>query len=411
MRALEKLLEKAGRHFEPGRRLARFHALYEATDTFIMTPPSVTRGASHVRDAIDLKRMMTIVVIAMLPCVFMAMYNTGLQANLALDPAKLATLTGWRHDVMRAAGFGYSASSLLQCLFHGSLYFLPLYAVTMAVGGFWEVLFAIVRRHEINEGFLVTGLIFPLTLPATAPLWQAALGISFGVVIAKEVFGGTGMNFLNPALAGRAFMFFAYPAEISGDTVWVAVNGANAVDGFSGATLLAKMRSFTETFGDAAQGLSWMNAFIGLEPGSLGETSALACLIGAAILIVTGVGSWRIMAGVAVGTIAMSLVFNAVGSKTNAWFAMPFWWHMVLGGWAFGTAFMATDPVTAPFTNKGRLVYGFGIGALIVLIRVLNPAYPESVFLVILFMNVMAPLIDYVLVRANIERRKRRVQA
>ena len=411
MRALERLLEKAGRHFEPGRRLARFHALYEATDTFIMTPPSVTRGASHVRDAIDLKRMMTIVVIAMLPCVFMAMYNTGLQANLALDPAKLAGLTGWRHDVMRAAGFGYSASSLLQCLFHGSLYFLPLYAVTMAVGGFWEVLFAIVRRHEINEGFLVTGLIFPLTLPATAPLWQAALGISFGVVIAKEVFGGTGMNFLNPALAGRAFMFFAYPAEISGDTVWVAVNGANAVDGFSGATLLAKMRSFTEPFGDAAQGLSWMNAFIGLEPGSLGETSALACLIGAAILIVTGVGSWRIMAGVVIGTIAMALVFNAVGSKTNTWFAMPFWWHMVLGGWAFGTAFMATDPVTAPFTNKGRLVYGFGIGALIVLIRVLNPAYPESVFLVILFMNVMAPLIDYVLVRANIERRKRRVQA
>ncbi|MGE0358890.1 MAG: NADH:ubiquinone reductase (Na(+)-transporting) subunit B [Burkholderiales bacterium] len=411
MRALEALLEKAGRHFRPGGRLERFHAVYEATDTFVMTPPSVTRGASHVRDALDLKRMMSIVVIAMLPCVFMAMYNTGLQANLALDPAKLASLEGWRHDVMRALGYGYSASSLAQCLFHGSLYFLPLYAVTMAVGGFWEVLFAIVRRHEINEGFLVTGLIFPLTLPATAPLWQAALGITFGVVIAKEIFGGTGMNFLNPALAGRAFMFFAYPAEISGDTVWVAMYGVDAVDGWSGATLLAKMRTFTEPFGDAAMGLSWMNAFLGFEPGSLGETSALACLIGAAILIVTGVGSWRIMAGVAIGTVAMALVFNGVGSKTNPWFAMPFWWHMVLGGWAFGTAFMATDPVTAPFSNRGRWIYGLGIGALIVLIRVLNPAYPESVFLVILFMNTMAPLIDYLTVRGNVQRRRRRAQA
>ncbi len=410
MAALERLLEKAGRYFEPGKPLARFHALYEATDTFVMTPPSVTRGASHVRDALDLKRMMSIVVIAMLPCVFMAMYNTGLQANLALDPAKLANLAGWRHDIMRALGFGYSAASLGQCLFHGSLYFLPLYAVTMAVGGFWEVIFAVVRRHEINEGFLVTGLIFPLTLPATAPLWQAALGITFGVVVAKEIFGGTGMNFLNPALAGRAFMFFAYPAEMSGDSVWVAMQGVHAVDGWSGATVLSTIRGLEGPV-SAAQGLSWTNAFLGFEPGSLAETSALACLIGAAILIVTGVGSWRIMAGVTVGTVAMALLFNAVGSKTNTFFALPFWWHMVLGGWAFGTAFMATDPVTAPYTNRGRWIYGFWIGALIVLIRVLNPAYPESVMLVILFMNTMAPLIDFFSVRANVQRRKRRAQA
>lgn len=411
MSALERFLEKAGRHFEPGKPLARFHALYEAADSFAMTPPSVTRGASHVRDALDLKRMMSIVVIAMLPCVFMAMYNTGLQANLAVDPSKIANLAGWRHDIMRALGYGYSAASLGQCLFHGSLYFLPLYAVTMAVGGLWEVLFAVVRRHEINEGFLVTGLIFPLTLPATAPLWQAALGITFGVVVAKEIFGGTGMNFLNPALAGRAFMFFAYPAEISGDTVWVTMYNVDAVDGWSGATLLAKMRTFTEPFDSASQGLSWANAFLGFEPGSLGETSALACLIGAAILIVTGVGSWRIMAGVAIGTTAMAFVFNAVGSTSNPWYAMPFWWHMVLGGWAFGTAFMATDPVTAPYTNRGRWIYGFWIGALIVLIRVMNPAYPESVFLVILFMNTMAPLIDFFSVRANVQRRRRRAQA
>ncbi|MBK6982136.1 MAG: NADH:ubiquinone reductase (Na(+)-transporting) subunit B [Betaproteobacteria bacterium] len=410
MAALERLLEKAGRYFEPGKPLARFHALYEATDTFVMTPPSVTRGASHVRDALDLKRMMSIVVIAMLPCVFMAMYNTGLQANLALDPAKLANLAGWRHDIMRALGFGYSAASLGQCLFHGSLYFLPLYAVTMAVGGFWEVIFAVVRRHEINEGFLVTGLIFPLTLPATAPLWQAALGITFGVVVAKEIFGGTGMNFLNPALAGRAFMFFAYPAEMSGDSVWVAMQGVHAVDGWSGATVLSTIRGLEGPV-SAAQGLSWTNAFLGFEPGSLAETSALACLIGAAILIVTGVGSWRIMAGVTVGTVAMALLFNAVGSKSNTFFALPFWWHMVLGGWAFGTAFMATDPVTSPYTNRGRWIYGFWIGALIVLIRVLNPAYPESVMLVILFMNTMAPLIDFFSVRANVQRRKRRAQA
>lgn len=408
---LAGLLEKAGRHFAPGGRLERFHAVYEATDTFVMTPPSVTRGASHVRDALDLKRMMSIVVIAMLPCVAMAMYNTGLQANLALDAAKVAALEGWRHDLMRALGYGYSASSLAQCLFHGSLYFLPLYAVTMAVGGFWEVLFAVVRRHEINEGFLVTGLIFPLTLPATAPLWQAALGISFGVVVAKEIFGGTGMNFLNPALAGRAFMFFAYPAEISGDSVWVAMQGAHAVDGWSGATLLSTMRTLEAPFGAAAQGLSWTNAFLGFEPGSLGETSALACLVGAAILVATGVGSWRIMAGVTIGTVAMALLLNAIGSKTNAFFAIPFWWHMVLGGWAFGTAFMATDPVTAPYTNRGRWIYGLWIGALIVLIRVMNPAYPESVMLVILFMNTMAPLIDFFSVRANVQRRRRRVQA
>ena len=388
MSALEKLLEKAGRPFGPDGPLHRFHALFEAADTFALTPPTVTKGSTHVRDALDLKRMMMLVVIALLPCIFMAMYNTGLQANLGIDPAKAASLEGWRHDVMRLLGVGYSPESFLGNVFHGSLYFLPLYVVTMAVGGSWEVLFAIVRRHEVNEGFFVTGMLFPLICPPTLPLWEAALGISFGVVVAKEVFGGTGMNFVNPALAARAFVFFAYPGDISGDQVWAAVAPAAAIDGYSGATLLGQMRQMTTPFDE--QGYSWWNAFVGLEKGSLGETSALACLACVA------------------GTAAMASLLNAIGSQTNPWFAVPFWWHMVLGGWAFGVAFMATDPVTSPFAETGKLIYGFLIGAFVVLIRVVNPAYPEAMMLVILFMNVMAPLIDYFFVNANIKRRLRR---
>ena len=406
---LRAWLDRQAVHFEKGGRLERLHALYEAADTFLYTPPSVTSGGAHVRDAIDLKRMMMIVVLAAAPCVLMAMYNTGLQANLALDPARADALEGWRHAVIHSLGVGYSPADWIANFVHGALYFLPLYVVTMAVGGAWEVLFSVIRRHPINEGFLVTGLLFPLILPPTTPLWQAALGISFGVVLAKEVFGGTGMNFVNPALAARAFVFFAYPAEMSGDKVWTAVPQGAAVDGFSGATLLAQMRVMTEPF--ATQGLSWWNAFVGLEPGSMGETSAAACLIGAAILIGTGVGSWRTMAGVTLGTVAMALLLNAIGSAGNPWLGVPFWWHMVLGGWAFGTVFMATDPVTSPFSESGKWVYGFLIGALVVLIRVFNPAYPESMMLVILFMNVMAPVIDYGFVKANIKRRKRRAAA
>ena len=406
MSALEKLLAMAGRHFEPGRPLHRLHALFEAADTFALTPSSVTRGSTHVRDALDLKRMMMIVVIAMLPCVFMAMYNTGLQANLALDPAKVALLTGWRHDVLSLLGVGYSPASLAANVLHGAMYFLPLYAVTMVVGLGIEVAFAVIRKMEVNEGFFVTGALFPLICPPDTPLWQAALAVAFAVVLGKEVFGGTGMNFMNPALVARAFLFFAYPAGMSGDKVWTAIPSAAAVDGFSGATVLSQMRQMTGSFEQL--NLSWWNAFIGLEPGSMGETSALACLIGAFILIVTGVGSWRLMLSVTLGTVAMATVFNLIGSATNPWFAVPFWWHMVLGGWAFGVAFMATDPVTSPFAETGKLIYGFLIGAFVVLIRVVNPAYPEAMMLVILFMNVMAPLIDYGFVKANINRRTRR---
>lgn len=403
MPSLRTLLDRQARHFEKGGRLEKFYPLWEAIDTFFYTPASVTRTGAHVRDALDLKRMMILVVVAAIPCALMAMYNTGLQANLALDPAKTGALDGWRHALIRLLGVGYSPASVLANFVHGALYFLPLYIVTMAVGLAWEVTFSIVRRIEVNEGFFVTGILYVLILPPTTPLWQAALGISFGVVLAKEVFGGTGMNFVNPALAARAFLFFAYPAEISGDKVWTAVPEGAAVDGFSGATLLAQLRVLTGPFEDA--GFSWWNAFVGLEPGSMGETSALACLAGAVLLLVTKIASWRTMAGVALGTIAMALVFNAIGSATNPWFGVPFWWHMVLGGWAFGTVFMATDPVTSPFSESGKWVYGFLIGALVVLIRIVNPAYPEAMMLVILFMNVMAPVIDYGFVRANVRRR------
>jgi len=409
MRWVRAQLDQIAPHFEHGGKLAKWHPLWEAVDTFFYSPASVTKTAAHVRDAIDLKRIMMTVVIAVLPCVLMAMFNTGLQANLAIDPAKAASLEGWRHDVIRWLGSGYSPRSAVANFVHGALYFLPLYIVTMVVGLTWEVMFAIVRKVEVNEGFFVTGILFPLILPPTTPLWQAAIGISFGVVIAKEVFGGTGMNFINPALAARAFLFFAYPAEISGDKVWTAVPAGAAVDGFSGATVLGQLRVMTQPFETA--GFSWFRAFFGFEPGSMGETSALACLIGAVIIAVTKVGSWRIMVGVALGTIAMTLVFNAIGSHTNPWYAVPFWWHMVLGGWAFGMAFMATDPVTAPFANQGRWVYGFMIGALIVLVRVVNPAYPESTMLVILFMNVMAPVIDWGFIKANVNRRRRRAAA
>jgi Na+-transporting NADH:ubiquinone oxidoreductase subunit B len=409
MRWLREQLDRVAPTFEKGGKLHRWHPLWEAMDTFFYSPPSVTTTGSHVRDAIDLKRMMMTVVIATLPCVFMAMLNTGLQANLGIDPAKVAELDGWRYDVIRALGVGFSPTSPVANLVHGALYFLPLYIITMVVGLTWEVMFAIVRKVEVNEGFFVTGILFPLILPPTTPLWQAALGISFGVVIAKEVFGGTGMNFINPALAARAFLFFAYPGEISGDKVWSAVPQGAAVDGYSGATLLGQMRVMTEPFEQA--GFSWWNAFIGLEPGSMGETSALACLIGAIIIAVTRVGSWRTMLAMTLGTIAMALLFNAIGSTTNPWFGVPFWWHMVLGGWAFGMAFMATDPVTSPFSERGKWIYGFMIGAMIVLVRIVNPAYPESTMLVILFMNVMAPVIDYAFVKANIDRRKRRAEA
>ena len=402
MQFLRNLLDKAEKPFHKGGKLEKFYPLYEATDTFLYSPPDVTKASSHVRDAIDLKRMMITVVIALIPCVLFAMYNTGLQANAAIAQGALA-LANWQTSLYQALGFGFDPNSILACMIHGAIYFLPVYAVTMLVGGHAEVIFAIARKHEINEGFLVTGLLFPLTLPPTIPLWQVALGILFGVIIGKEVFGGTGMNVLNPALVARAFLFFAYPGQISGDQPWIAANMAPLIaDGISGATALAQAAVDTPAMMST---WSWWDAFIGTIPGSMGETSTLCCLIGAAILIITRVGSWRTMLGTTLGTLAMAALLNAVGSETNSMFGLPPIWHFVLGGWAFGMVFMATDPVSSAFTAWGKLLYGFGIGVLVVLVRVINPAYPEGMMLAILFMNMFAPLIDYFIVNANIKRR------
>jgi Na+-transporting NADH:ubiquinone oxidoreductase subunit B len=367
-------------------------------DTFIYTPASVTRGTTHVRDGNDLKRTMTFVVIATFFCILMAMYNSGYQANLAMQTMGLEKADSWRSIPMML--FGYNPHNPLSCMAHGALFFLPIYIVTLAIGGIWEVLFATVRGHEVNEGFLVSSMLYTLILPPDIPLWQVALGISFGIVIGKEVFGGTGKNFLNPALTGRAFLFFAYPAYMSGDSVWVGV------DGFTAATNL----SLASVGGVAAitEHTSWLQAFLGFIPGSLGETSTLACLLGAAFLLYTRVASYRVMVGVFIGMVGMSSLLNYIGSDTNPMFAMPWYWHMVLGGFAFGTVYMATDPVTAANTDTGRWIYGGLIGVMIVIIRVINPAFPEGVMLAILFSNMFAPIIDYGVIQANIRRRMKR---
>jgi Na+-transporting NADH:ubiquinone oxidoreductase subunit B len=389
--------------FKKGGRYQHFEAVYEMLDTLFYSPADVTRTSPHARDGIDLKRLMWTVVMAVLPCALFGIWNTGYQANLIIAQTGIEAVSGWRGGLLLSLGVGFNADDFWACFTHGLVYFLPIYIVTMAVGGFWEVLFAAVRNHEVNEGFFVTSILFVLILPASIPLWQVALGITFGVVIGKEIFGGTGKNFLNPALAGRAFLFFAYPGDISGDAVWVVV------DGFTAATPLALAAAGGVASIDAT-GVTLMQAFIGDIPGSLGSTSALACLIGAAYLIYTSIASWRIMMGVFLGMVATTLLLNATGSDTNPMFAMTWPWHFVLGGFAFGMVFMATDPVTAAMTDTGRWIYGALIGLMTVLIRVVNPGFPEGIMLAILFANLFAPLIDHFVVRANIRRRQKRLQ-
>ncbi len=397
MKFLRQFLDNQSKHFKEDGKLARLHPLYEAIDNFIYSPGTVTKGAPHVRDVLDFKRMMIWVVIALVPAVIMALYNTGLQANLALAQTGGAEVSGWRGSVITFLGTGLNPNDILSNIIHGALYFFPIYLITLAAGGFWEVLFGTIRKHPISEGFLVTSLLFPMILPPNLPWWQVVLGISFGVVIGKEIFGGVGMNILNPALTGRAFLYFAYPAEISGDAVWVAV------DGVSRATPLAELADPVLELS-----VSFKDALIGIIPGSMGETSVIACLIGAAILIITGIGSWRTMFGSVVGMVSVALLFNFIGSDTNSMFQVNPLWHFVLGGFAFGTVFMATDPVSSAHTQTGQYFYGLLIGILTVLVRVVNMGFPEGIMLAILFANVFAPVIDKIFVNKNIKRRQLR---
>ena len=401
MRKLRRILDTIHPYFAKGGPYHRFYAVYEAIDTFFYTPGEVTRSAPHVRDGIDLKRVMTFVLVAALPAILVGLWNTGFQANAAMAALDVQAAPGWRGVVLGWLGVDYDPGSVWDNFLHGCAYFIPIYTVTFAVGIFWEILFAAVRNHEVNEGFFVTSLLYALILPPTIPLWQVGLGITFGVVIAKEVFGGTGKNFLNPALAGRAFLFFAYPGQMSGDAVWTAV------DGFSGATALSLGASGGVPAIIGAD-ITWMDAFLGTIQGSIGATSALACLLGAVFLIYTKVASWRIISGVFLGMLVTAQLFNVIGSDTNPLYAMPWYWHLVLGGFAFGMVFMATDPVTACMTDAGRWIFGMLIGFMTVLIRVANPAFPEGIMLAILFANLFAPLIDYGVVRVNVRRRIKR---
>lgn len=386
MKPIRKLLDKIKPHFEQGGKLEKFYPAFNAFETFLFVPGETTPPAgAHIRDAIDLKRTMIIVLLSLGPCMLFGMWNTGYQHHLAL---------------------GITGVSIPENFVFGFLKVLPIIVVTYASGLAIEFLFAIIRKHQVNEGFLVTGSLIPLVMPVDIPLWMVAVATVFAVVIGKEVFGGTGMNILNPALTARAFLFFAYPTKMSGDEVWINTGireGQKLVDGFSGATPL----------GNAAAGFSekipgFMDSFIGTIPGSIGETSTLACLIGAAILLYTGIGSWRIMISVFAGGLLMSFIFNLFGSNTLM--QIDPLHQLVLGGFAFGAVFMATDPVTATQTNTGKYIYGFLIGLLAILIRIFNPAYPEGMMMAILFMNVMAPLIDHYVVEANIKRRMRRVK-
>ncbi len=399
---LRTLLDEKAPLFEKGGKYEKWYPLYEALDTFIYMPSNKTTGCSHVRDGIDLKRIMISVWVAVLPAMFYGMWNLGFQANTVIAEVGIENINMDWHEFWISLLAGHNPASIWDNFWYGACYFIPIYMVTFIVGAFWEVLFATVRRHEINEGFFVSSILFALCCPPDLPLIYVALGISFGIVIGKEIFGGTGKNFLNPALTGRAFLYFAYPASMSGDAVWTAV------DGYTGATAL----SFAAQGGVSAvqEHFSWMELFVGTVPGSIGETSTLAITFGGVALLVMRIASWRVVAGCLVGLISFSMLLNVIGSNDNPMFSMPWYWHLISGGFAFGMFFMATDPVSSSMTDTGRFVFGVVVGVMTVLIRVINPAYPEGVMLAILFANACAPTIDYFVEQANIKRRLSRVR-
>ncbi len=381
MKPLRNLLDRIKPSFEKGGRFAMFHSTFDAFETFLFVPNKVTQKGSHIRDAMDMKRTMSMVIIAMMPALLFGMWNVGYQNALA---------TGASTEFWEVFTFG-----LIKVL--------PIIVVSYGVGLGIEFAFAQIRKHEVNEGYLVTGMLIPLIVPVDIPLWMVALAVAFTVVIGKEVFGGTGMNIFNPALLARAFLFFAYPSHMSGDYVWVAglSKGEGIIDGFSGATPLANAAAHQIDKLPSA-----MDMFLGFIPGSIGETSTLAIALGAFILILTGIGSWKIIVSTVAGGLTMGYIFNAFG--VNPFMQIPAWHHIIMGGFAFGAVFMATDPVTASQTEKGKWIYGFLIGLFAVLVRVVNPAYPEGMMLAILLMNAFAPLIDHYVIEASISKRKKR---
>jgi len=382
MNPVKKILDLGEKHFTGSGKLKRLAPLFDATKTFFFFPSPKTRYTPFVRDSLDLKRFMSFVLLSLLPVLIFGIYNTGFQAGLA-------------------RGETYS---FVKAFLSGSRTVVPIILVSYGVGFFWEILFASIRKHKISEGLLVTGILFPLTLPATIPLWQVALGISFGVVIGKEVFGGTGRNILNPALTGRAFLFFSYPLSMSGD-VWVAAK--NTVDGVSSATALSILAPEGEKITSALShsGVTLSNLFFGVVPGSIGETSAFLCLLGALFLIVTRIANYRIIIGGIAGLMVTATIFYLIPGSNASWLKAGPLYHLCAGGFLFGISFMATDPVSAPGTNPGRWVFGFLIGFLTVTIRVANPAFVEGAMLAILFMNVFAPLLDYIVIKYTASKR------
>ena len=383
MDGLRKFVDKIKPNFEKGGKFEKLHSTFDAFETFLFVPDVVTKKGSHIRDHKDMKRTMSIVVMAMIPALLFGMWNTGHQHALSIG----------------------EEFTLMQSFWFGFLKILPIIIVSYVAGLGIEFIFAQARGHEVNEGFLVSGMLIPLIVPIDTPLWMIAVATIFAVIIGKEVFGGTGMNIVNPALTARAFLFFAYPSKMSGDKVWIEGMGAGEglVDGFSGATPLAEAAA-----GNMSNLPSVAEMFIGCIPGSIGETSTLAILLGAVILLFTGVGSWKIMLSFFVGGLAMGLILNGFATDTNPYMALPAVQHLMLGGFAFGGVFMATDPVTAAQTERGKWIYGFLAGFIAILVRVINPAYPEGVMLAILLMNVFAPLIDHYVIQGNIKRRLKR---
>lgn len=401
MRQLRHYLDRLQPSFSKSGHFEKFSAVYEMLDNLVYTPSTITQTAPHVRDGIELKRVMSFIVLAVLPCFFVGAWNIGFQANTAMTELIIDSAPGWRGSILEFLGVNYNAENTWDNMMYGLVHIIPVFVVALVVGGAWEILFAVIRKRKLSEGILVISLLFSLTLPPTIPLWQVAIGISFGVVIGKEIFGGTGKNFVNPILVGRAFLYFAYPAQIAGDSVWTVA------DGFSGATPLG-LGSADGINNITTTGITWSQAFLGQIQGAIGETSTLACLIGGIFLVYTGIASWRIIAGGLIGMIMTAILFNLIGSDTNPMFTIPWYWHLVLGGFAFGIMFLATDPVTSAATNTGRLLYGLLIGILIVVIRIANPTIPECTMFAILLANIFAPLIDYFVIQINIIRRRKR---